>query len=159
VEPYAVRDAKPDEQRELTRLFVRATLHAGYDDAFIERAMPALTVTLPSITAGAVQVAEQEPGRIVGAVSVAPTMLQGIALLGAIFVDPPFWRRGVGRVLFAAAVARARVLKAGAVMIYAEPSAAGFYERLGAIRIGEGPFYLSPDVTLPHLVYIVPREA
>lgn len=44
-----VRRAKPEEQRELTRLCVRATLRAGHDEAFIDRAMPALTVTLPFI--------------------------------------------------------------------------------------------------------------
>jgi hypothetical protein len=44
-------------------------------------------------------------------------------------------------------------------MIYAEPSAEGFYKRLGAIRIGEGPFYYSPDVVLPHLFYVVPQIA
>ena len=76
MQPYSVREAKPDEQRELTRLFVRATLHAGYDDAFIERVMPALTITLPLITAGAVQVVEQDSGGIVGAVAVTPTMLR-----------------------------------------------------------------------------------
>ena len=31
-----VREAKPEEQRELTRLCVRAAMHAGYDEAFIE---------------------------------------------------------------------------------------------------------------------------
>ena len=61
--------------------------------------------------------------------------------------------------LFEAAAARARLLKAGAIMIYAEPSAEGFYKRLGAIRIGEGPFVLSPNVILPHLLYILPQKA
>src|SRR5262245_24287323 len=76
-----------------------------------------------------------------------------------IFVDPPFWKRGVGRLLFEAAVGRAKELKAGALMIHAEPSAEGFYKRMGAIRIGEGPFYYSPELILPHLLYIVPRDA
>jgi hypothetical protein len=80
MESCKVRNAEPSEQRELTRLVVRATLHAGHDAAFIDRAMPALTVTLPLITAG-------------------------------------------------------------------------------AVRIGEGPFYFSPDVVLPQLLYIVPRES
>jgi predicted N-acetyltransferase YhbS len=84
----------------------------------------------------------------VGVVSVTTTMLKGIALLNALFVDPPYWRIGVGRVLFRAAVTRARALQCGALMIYAEPSAEGFYKRLGAIRIGEGPFYFSPDLIL-----------
>jgi GNAT superfamily N-acetyltransferase len=155
---YSIREARPDEQRELTRLCVRATLHVGYDEAFIDRVMPGLTVTLPLINAGAVQVAQRYSDDVVGVVTVTTTMLQGIALLYGIFVDPRSWRRGVGRVLFAAAVARAKALKCGALMIYAEPSAEGFYRRMGAIRIGEGPFVYSPDVTLPHLLHIIPRE-
>jgi N-acetylglutamate synthase-like GNAT family acetyltransferase len=159
MEPCRIRNAEPTEQRELTRLVVRATLHAGYDEAFIERAMPALTVTLPLITVGAVQVAEQESGEIAGVVSVTPTALQGIGLLNGLFVDPPMWRRGVGRALFAAAAAAARKSNAGALMIYAAPSAEGFYVRQGAVQIGAGPFYFSPDVVLPRLLYIVPRES
>ena len=155
---YTIREARPDEQRELTRLCVRATMHAGYDEAFIDRAMPALTITLPLLSTGCVLVAEEARGEIVGVVAVTTTMLQGIALLYGIFVDPARWKRGIGRALFGAAVARARELKAGALMIYAEPSAEGFYKRMRAIRIGEGPFVYSPEVILPHFLYIIPRE-
>ena len=157
MESFKVRAAEPSEQRELTRLCVRATLHAGHDQAFIDRAMPVLTVPLPLIDAGAVRVASRASGEVVGVVTVTATALQGVAQLDGLFVDPPMWRRGVGRTLFAAAVAAARELGAGALMIYAAPSAEGFYLRQGAVRIGEGPFYFSPDVTLPQLVYIVPR--
>jgi GNAT superfamily N-acetyltransferase len=156
---YSIRNGKPEEQRDLTRLCVRATLHAGHDDAFIDRAMPALTITLPLITAGCVSVAEDESGAVIGVVVVTTTMVAGIALLYGIYVDPPSWKRGVGRTLFETAVARAKELKAGALMIYAEPSAQGFYKRMGAIRIGEGPFFYSPDVIQPHLLYLIPREA
>jgi GNAT superfamily N-acetyltransferase len=159
MQPHSVRDAKPDEQRELTRLCVRATMRAGYDEAFIDRVMPGLTITLPLITGGCVQVAEQKSGEVVGVVVVTSTVLQGIALLYSIFVDPVCWKRGVGRVLFGAAVTRAKALKAGALMIYAEPSAEGFYKRMGAIRIGEGPFFYSPEIVLPRLLYIIPQEA
>jgi N-acetylglutamate synthase-like GNAT family acetyltransferase len=143
VEPFSIRNAQPDEQRELTHLCVRATVQAGYDEAFIGRVMPGLTMTVPLITGGCVQVAQQKSGDVVGVVAVTPTTLQGIALLYGIFVDPAYWKRGVGRVLFSAAVARTIALKAGALMIYAEPSAEGFYKRMGAIRIDEGPFYYS----------------
>ena len=64
----------------------------------------------------------------------------------------------IGRVLFGAAVTRAKGMKAGAIMIYANPSAEGFYKRMGAIRIGEGPFCFSPEIVLPHLLYIIPSE-
>jgi GNAT superfamily N-acetyltransferase len=155
---YTVRQAKPEEQRELTRLAVRATLHAGYDEAFIDRSMPGFTVTLPMISGNYVQVAQDDSGEVVGVVWVTPSALQGIALLHGLYVDPPRWKRGIGRVLFGAAVTFAKGIKAGAMMVYAEPSAEGFYERMGAIRIGEGPFYFSPETILPHLLYIIPRE-
>jgi len=155
---YSVREANPHEQRELTRLCVRATMQAGYDEAFIDRAMPVLTVTLPLITGGCVQVAQQESGEVVGVVVVTPTSLQGIALLYGMFVEPAHWKRGVGRVLFGAAAARAKALKAGALMIYAEPSAEVFYRRMGAARIGEGPFYYSPEIVLPQLLYMLPQD-
>ena len=158
-EPYSIRIAQPDEQRELTRLCVRATLQAGYDEAFIDRVMPGLTMTVPLITGGCAHVAQRKSGEVVGVVAVTATALQGIALLYGIFVDPAYWRCGVGRMLFGAAVARTKALKAGALMIYAEPSAEGFYKRMGAVRIGEGPFVYSPEVVLPHLLYIIPYEA
>ena len=155
---YTVREAKPEEQRELTRLCVRATMHSGYDEEFIDRSMPSLTITLPEISGDFVRVAQDNLYEVVGVVCVMPTALQGIALLHGLFVDPARWKRGIGRVLFGAAVARAKRMKAGAIMIYANPSAEGFYKQMGAIRIGEGPFCFSPEIVLPHLLYIIPSE-
>jgi len=90
-----------------------------------------------------------------------------VAISGGAVVEPnapiTLWlnralARGIGRVLFGAAVSRAKWIKAGALMITAEPSAEGFYKRMGAIRIGEGPFYFSPETILPSLLYIIPPQ-
>ena len=159
MDDYSVRQAKPEEQRELTRLSVRATMHVGHDEAFVDRSIAALMITLPMISGNWVQVAEDSSSKIVGVVWVTPTALQGIALLQGLYVEPALWKRGIGRVLFGAAVARANEFKAGAIMINAEPSAEGFYRRMGATRIGEVPFYFSPETILPQLLYIMPREA
>src|ERR1700729_2845738 len=91
LETYSVRNAKPEEQRQLTRLCVRATLHAGYDDAFIDRVMPGLTITLPLVAGDYVRVAQDTSGDVVGVVAVTNTALQGIALLYGIYVDPARW--------------------------------------------------------------------
>ena len=133
-------------------------MHAGYDEAFIDRSMPSLTITLPMISANWVQMAQDGSSEVVGVVWVMPTALQGIALLHGLYVDPARWKRGIGRVLLGVAVTRAKEINAGAIMIYAEPSAEGFYKRMGAIRIGEGPFCFSPEIVLPHLLYIIPSE-
>jgi GNAT superfamily N-acetyltransferase len=154
----AVREAKPEEQRVLTRLVVRATLQAGHDEAFIDRALPGLAITLPMINGQNVHVAQDSSGKIVGLVALTRTMLQGIALLNHLFVDPDYWKRGIGRILFKTAISRAKEMKTGAIFIYAEASSEGFYERMGTIRIGEGPFVLSPEVVFPHLLYIIPHE-
>jgi GNAT superfamily N-acetyltransferase len=164
MEGFSLRQARPEERIDLTRLCVRATRHLGYDDAFIERIMPQLTVTLRSIVEGNVQVCDSDGRSVLGVVwldspiveRVMSTTVRTIATLGGIFVEPSSWRRGIGRLLFGAVVARARERKADALMIHAEPSAEGFYQRLGAIRIGEGPFYSAPEVMLPQLLFPVP---
>jgi hypothetical protein len=60
---YTVRDATVNEQRELTQLCVRATMCSGYDEAFIDRVMPGLTITVPLIAGGCVQVVRTWTGR------------------------------------------------------------------------------------------------
>jgi hypothetical protein len=82
-ERYVVRDGRPEEQRELTRLCVRATMQSGYDEGFIDRVMPGLTITMPLITGGCVQVAEEKSGAVVGVVTVTTTMLQGPGSAGS----------------------------------------------------------------------------
>jgi predicted N-acetyltransferase YhbS len=44
--------------------------------------------------------------------------------------------RGVGRALFAHAIKRARASGFRAVEIESDPNAAGFYDRMGAQRVG-----------------------
>ena len=78
--------------RGLTRLIVRATLHSGYDETFIDRARPGLTVSLNGIVTGNVQVAEQS-GEVIGVVEVLSTVLQGIAVLAS-SLTPHIGRRG-----------------------------------------------------------------
>ena len=81
MKPYSIRGAKREEHRALTRLIVRATQHSGFDDAFIDRARPALAVSLNGIVTGNVQVAEQS-GEVIGVVEVY-TALQGSQCLAS----------------------------------------------------------------------------
>ena len=153
----SVRPARPEEQGDLSRLAVRATRHIGYDDVFIDRAIASLVIPFPMITSGNVLVAELSEGTVCGVIAVfaAP----GLAHLHGIFVDPPHWRKGVGRRLFDAAAEHLRDKNSGAILINAEPSAVPFYERMGAVRIGESPFYPSPDLVLPILLYLIPPRS
>jgi hypothetical protein len=52
VDVHTVRAARPEEQRELTHLYLCAIPHAGNDNAFIDRSMSPLAITLPLIKCG-----------------------------------------------------------------------------------------------------------
>jgi GNAT superfamily N-acetyltransferase len=69
----------------------------------------------------------------------APGDAPGTLDLNKLFIEPRHIRRGLGRALLAHAVAEARRRGAERLTILADPNAAGFYERNGAVRIGEAP--------------------
>jgi GNAT superfamily N-acetyltransferase len=71
--------------------------------------------------------------------------------LNKLFIEPRHIRSGVGRALLAHAIAEARRRGAGRLTILADPNAAAFYERAGAVRIGEAPSDAVPGRLLPLL--------
>ena len=83
-------------------------------------------------------------GQIAGVVALAPGDAPGALDLNKLFIEPRHIRSGVGRALLAHAIAEAR--RRGAV---ADPNAAAFYERAGAVRIGEAPSDAVPGRLLP----------
>ena len=78
--------------------------------------------------------------------------------LNKLFVEPRLIRSGVGRALLAHAVAEARQLGAERLTILADPNAAGFHERDGAVRIGEASSDAVPGRLLPlYELRLIPR--
>jgi predicted N-acetyltransferase YhbS len=144
-----IRPARAEEATGLAQLAVRATEHDGYDPVVMARLAPVLQINLALIAAGLVFVAEDVNGTVIGVVAFRPLGPSGLFLLEGIFVEPAFMRRGVGRRLIETAAGYARKLGGCAIVIYANPTSAGFYARLGAIRIGTSPFVFSPDLLLP----------
>ena len=88
-------------------------------------------------------------GQIAGVVALAPGDAPGALDLNKLFIEPRHIRSGVGRALLAHAIAEARRRGAGRLTILADPSAAAFYERAGAVRIGEAPSDAVPGRLLP----------
>ena len=144
-----IRPARAEEATGLARLAVRATEHDGHDPVLMARLAPVLQIDLTLIAAGLVFVAEDVSGAVIGVVALRPLSPSGLFLLEGIFVEPAFMRRGIGRRLIETAAGYARKLGGCAIIIYANPTSAGFYVRLGAIRIGTSPFVFSSDLLLP----------
>jgi GNAT superfamily N-acetyltransferase len=121
----------------------------GYDPEFMALMPAALEVAGEDIIAGNVWIATGADEQIAGVVALASSHAPGTLDLNKLFVEPRRIRGGVGRALLAHAVAEARQRGAERLTILADPNAAGFYERNGAVRIGEAPSDAVPGRLLP----------
>jgi len=148
-----IRTARLDEADALTAIGVRATRHDGYDEAMMRRLMPMLAVDSALLAAGLMFAAEDD-GALRGVMALRHTGLGGLTLLDRLFVAPEATGRGIGRQLFGAAVAHTKAIGSTALLVYANPNAAGFYARMGAIRIGETPYLLAPEIVTP--IFVMP---
>jgi GNAT superfamily N-acetyltransferase len=149
-----IREALAGEARQLTELCLRSKRHWGYDEAFMRLAATTLVVTEGAIAMRSVLVA------------VADGKPAGVAALGQsgedlelqlLFVDPSAIGLGVGRALFAAASRRLAEAGARRLLILSDPNATGFYQRMGAILIGDAPSDAIPGRLLPLLEFRTPQ--
>ena len=144
----ALRPARPDEAPALTELCLRSKAVWGYDAAFMEACRKELAMTPGAIMASRVQVAEVD-GRLAG---VAEVKSEGdVAQLERLFVDPAMLRSGTGRKLLDWAKATARAAGATTMLIDADPDAAPFYRRMGAVDDGVVPSGSIPGRFIPRL--------
>ena len=143
-----LRPARSDEVASISDLCLRSKAVWGYDAAFLEACRPSLTLTAEDLSTSHVQVAEQN-GALVG---VAQIVIEGeTAALDKLFVEPARLRTGAGKRLFQ--WARDMALRAGAsrLLIDADPGAAGFYRRMGAVEAGLTPSEVFPGRMIPRL--------
>ena len=146
-----IRDASPRDCEALSALAFTSKAHWGYDDAFMAACRDELTVRPADLTRVRVRVAVDDA--IVGFHGVEGDDLSWF------FVAPGAMGRGVGAALFADACATARAAGVERLSIGADPFAAAFYERMGAVRIGEEPSASIPGRMLPVLVMDISSTA
>ena len=138
-----IRRAAPWESERLSDLAVSSKQTWGYDDDFLASTRSDIVVAASDIHNHSCYVAEQD-GDIVGFYLIAGDSLERL------FVAPAWLRRGIGRALFehAADMPRTRALR-----IVSDPHAAPFYQRMGAVRIGEQESPFIPGRKLPVYEY------
>lgn len=146
---FKIRQARVDEAEALTALSMRSKAHWGYDAEFMRLSAASLTMTAEMIAAGLVVVAENDAGLVIGVGAIAPMEEAGSYDLERLFVEPAALRRGIGEALLRAAARLAREEGAARLVILADPNAAAFYERAGAIRVGDAPSDSIPGRRLP----------
>jgi len=149
---FKIRPAQCHESAALTALVLRSKAHWGYDDAFMRQSQSSLTITGELIATGLVLVVENAEGRLVAIASLSP-LENGVFDLLHMFVEPDAMGSGVGAALFRAIADLARAQDATTLSILSDPYAAAFYEKMGAVRIGDAPSDAIPGRRLPLLEY------
>ncbi len=167
-----IRRATPEEAGTLTQIALDAKRYWGYPEHWIRHWEADLTVSAEFIRENEVYVAE-DSGEIVGFYALCvsgradPAGSVRKAELGAaresgsgrkaelehMWVVPRCIGTGVGKELFLDAMERAAALDVGDLEISADPNAAGFYRRMGAVQIGEvdAPVEGQHDRKLPRM--------
>ena len=129
-----IRRASPDEAALLTEIAHAAKRHWGYPENWIQHWKADLTITPEFIANNEVYVAVKGE-EIVGCCALA--INESVAELEHMWIRPEQICSGVGRALFMHVKERAANLNVRALEISADPNAEGFYELMGATRIGE----------------------
>lgn len=142
-----IRRAAIDEASVLTTIALEAKRYWGYPEHWIKHWESDLTVSPEFIRDNHVYVAEAD-GEVRGfyalCVSGGDKELSSQnaqsgrkAELEHLWVSPGYIGTGIGKELFLDAMERAAALDVRDVELSADPNAAGFYTRMGAMQIGE----------------------
>ena len=134
--PIEIRRAQTEEADTLTAIAHAAKRHWEYPDEWIEQWKPALTITPQFIADNEVLVAIVDDA-IAGCCALVVT--GALAEIEHMWIKPEQMGSGVGRALFEHARDRARELQLPVLELSADPNAEGFYERMGAKRVGDVP--------------------
>ena len=129
-----IRPASVDEASVLTTIALDAKRYWGYPEHWIKHWEADLTISPEFIRANHVYVAEVA-GEVRGFYALCVSGAK--AELEHMWVTPSCIGTGIGKELFLDAMKRAAALEIRDVELTADPNAAGFYERMGAKRIGE----------------------
>jgi ribosomal protein S18 acetylase RimI-like enzyme len=131
-----IRRARASDLPELTRIAHAAKRHWNYSDELITLWRDDLTVTSDDLQDDLVFCAERD-GTLAGFYSVSgdgPSRE-----IEHMWVLPEHIGSGIGRALFEHMTAELRAAGVELLRIESDPNAVGFYERMGARRIGDVP--------------------
>lgn len=146
--PPVLRPARRQEAAALSDLALRSKGHWGYDADFLAACRAELTLDPDELATHRTLVAEVD-GRPAGFGT-----LEGVppyGELGMLFVEPDLLGRGIGGVLLAALVDRARAEGFTRLSVDADPNAEAFYLAHGAVRAGTVGSASIPGRVLPRL--------
>jgi N-acetylglutamate synthase-like GNAT family acetyltransferase len=150
-----LRPATGDDADALTDLAHRAKAHWGYPASWMRKWDAQLTILPGYVEMHDVWVAERD-GVIVGMCALEDRGARW--MLEHVWVEPALHCGGIGTQLVRQALQAAGAQRGRTVELLSDPSATGFYEKLGARHVGEVPAPMpgARDRTLPRYVFDLP---
>ncbi|GAF13909.1 GCN5-related N-acetyltransferase [Bacillus sp. JCM 19046] len=139
-----IRKATMKDCKPLSVLAYRSKAYWGYSDEFMASCKTDLEVNEEDIEQKWVYLAE-EKGQLQGFYCLEPFKQH----LDALFIDPDSIGNGLGKVLWQDLLQKAKENKIKSFTLDSEPHATPFYEKMGAIIIGETTSSVFPERTLP----------
>jgi hypothetical protein len=146
-EKYHIRQAEPHEAGVLTDLVMRSKAHWGYPKEWIESWKDQLTITPEFIQDSVAFVAELN-GEIKGCWCRAKIQTDEVTP-GFLFIAPDAIGTGCAAQLWQAIKAGLLEVGVTSFVLEADPNAVPFYEKLGAIKIGEHDSESIPGRKIP----------
>ena len=129
-----IKRAIPNQAKTLTQIAFAAKRFWGYPERWIQLWAPILTLSPEYIESNEVHVAFVD-GAPVG--FYALSLNDDQASLDHLWVLPDFIGQGVGKALFGHALAQCEKNSVHILEIESDPNAQGFYEHMGAKKIGD----------------------
>lgn len=151
-----IRPAEPEDSEVLTQIAFASKGYWNYPEAYYELWRDELTVTPEYIAKNRVFVAEagMAPGgfaavlQVEKAFRVGPVFIEAGYWLDHLFVSPASIGQGIGSALLEHVRKTCRDRGIAGLSLFADPHAAGFYEKAGAVFLKEVPSSI-PGRTLP----------
>lgn len=148
-ELQSIRPARPQEAAELSGLALRSKAHWGYPAEFLDACKSELTVDPARIGANDYDCYVCcDSGSILGFYALV-RLGKDDCELEALFVEPAYIGRGVGRSLIQHAIQTATDHGAARLMIQGDPNATDFYVAAGARQTGKRASGSIPGRFLP----------
>jgi len=127
-----IRAAEITDMDDLQDVFVRASLSNEHDRELLLEHPEWLLLSSAGVSEGRMLAAVDGDGGAVGFVTYL--VVDGVAELDDLFVDPQWMRRGIGAALVVEMAARVHGLGFDTLEVTANPHAMAFYARLGFVE-------------------------
>lgn len=144
----SLRKAEVNEYSFLSGLAIRSKSYWPYPADYLQKCIEVLKITEDDIRSWPASVAIKK-NEVVG--FFALKTVSGENTLDHLWIDPRFIGKGVGTILFRAAIKEAKEIGWNNFRIAADPFAESFYLKMGAKTIGAVQSRIKPDLFLPHM--------